>query len=89
MGLDLAVRESWLERDGFRQDCIGNPHRCRKAGHRRKRVSVLDVVATRGQVDSALPGGTDWWRTAVIYQVFLRSFADGNGDGVGDLPGLR
>ena len=30
-----------------------------------------------------------WWRTAVIYQVFLRSFADGNGDGVGDVPGLR
>ncbi|MBP2417667.1 glycoside hydrolase family 13 protein [Microlunatus capsulatus] len=36
-----------------------------------------------------LPGGADWWRTAVIYQVFLRSFADGNGDGVGDVPGLR
>ncbi|SDR74654.1 alpha-glucosidase [Friedmanniella luteola] len=30
-----------------------------------------------------------WWRTAVIYQVFLRSFADGDGDGVGDLAGLR
>jgi len=30
-----------------------------------------------------------WWRTAVIYQVFIRSFADGNGDGVGDVAGLR
>ncbi|HEX3788010.1 MAG TPA: alpha-amylase family glycosyl hydrolase [Pseudonocardiaceae bacterium] len=30
-----------------------------------------------------------WWRDAVIYQVYLRSFADGNGDGVGDLDGLR
>ena len=30
-----------------------------------------------------------WWRTAVIYQVYVRSFADGNGDGVGDLRGLR
>ncbi|NEA20969.1 glycoside hydrolase family 13 protein [Actinomadura bangladeshensis] len=30
-----------------------------------------------------------WWRGAVIYQVYPRSFADGNGDGVGDLAGLR
>jgi alpha-glucosidase len=29
-----------------------------------------------------------WWRTAVIYQVYLRSFADGNDDGIGDLAGL-
>jgi len=30
-----------------------------------------------------------WWRGAVIYQVYLRSFADGSGDGVGDIAGLR
>jgi alpha-glucosidase len=30
-----------------------------------------------------------WWRDAVMYEVYLRSFADGNGDGVGDLAGLR
>ncbi|ARP64322.1 alpha-glucosidase [Mesorhizobium sp. WSM1497] len=30
----------------------------------------------------------EWWRSAVIYMVYIRSFRDGNGDGIGDLPGL-
>ena len=37
------------------------------------------------------PSGTPlpWWREAVVYQIYPRSFADGNGDGVADLAGLR
>jgi alpha-glucosidase len=31
----------------------------------------------------------EWWRDAVIYEIYPRSYADGNGDGVGDLAGVR
>ena len=37
---------------------------------------------------SAAPGN-GWWRGAAIYQLYVRSFADGNGDGIGDLVGVR
>lgn len=37
------------------------------------------------------PSATDplWWRSAVIYEIYIRSFADGNGDGTGDIAGVR
>ncbi|WP_375755939.1 alpha-amylase family glycosyl hydrolase [Corallococcus exercitus] len=41
-----------------------------------------------GNITLAAPAGDAWYRGAVFYEVFVRSFQDSNGDGVGDLPGL-
>src|SRR3954451_21153928 len=54
----------------------------------RNRESVGGFTQPLRLIPMSNPAGP-WWRSAVIYQVYVRSFADFNGDGIGDLPGLR
>ncbi len=60
-------------------------------------LAVLAACATRAPAAApvqpviGLPAGTDgfpWWNDTVFYEVFVRSFSDSDGDGVGDLSGL-
>src|SRR3954465_14492284 len=39
--------------------------------------------------DDASAARSPWWKSAVVYQIYPRSFADSNGDGIGDLDGIR
>jgi alpha-glucosidase len=49
---------------------------------------MTDVIEAHLPAKQSTVGGADWWRGAVIYQIYPRSFQDSNADGIGDLKGI-
>ncbi|CAG7733129.1 unnamed protein product, partial [Allacma fusca] len=50
---------------------------------------IEKVVWDSSQLFKVNPGQCEWWKSTVVYEVYVRSFYDSNDDGIGDLQGIR